>query len=520
MVASAARLHLGNKAEAEAIRQRNTASSTWQLAAYQCYKRVGEVQFAFNYFASILSRIRFHAAVNLVPDAAPVDVARAVSLRTDNNGSTKGTVNGIDPRLATRARKYMSDLGSHSRMAPMVKAFGLNLQIAGECYLTCINERWSVRSTSEIRIDAAGYAMLYPSASTSSVVPKRLKKGTPVGRIWNQDPQHSADADSSLRAVIDDCEELILLSRLMRVTARSRLNAGLLFVPDELSAAARTIGTNTEDDQTENEEDIDEFEKELYDSMTAPVAAEDNAAAIVPMLVRGPSAEGPNIKYIQFARDVGSGLETRSEKVLNRVLQGINAPKELATGMSGSRYNNAKLIDEQAFKAGVEPLALTWVDAVTEIYLRPLLRADAEIQSWNIPDIDEQIDRIVCWYDPSEVVTSVDQSAAANEGWDRHVLSDSAWRKANGFNDNDRPDEQELARRLALAQVAIPPTILQSLFAAALPKLFAEAQKQNQQANGVGIPSDLSEILGNTPTTPTTVAPSPPVPVSSVPAGV
>lgn len=526
IVSSAARVHLGNRTEVESIRQRNANAAGWQNAAWQCYDNVGEVNYAFNYSASVLSRVRFHAAVVLSPDSAPVDVASAASVKTDDNGSTVGTVNGIDPRLAKRAVEFMRQLGAKAGgMATMVKAFGLNVQVSGECYLTCINDRWSVKSTSELRVDAGGYAVLQPSQSVGTMTPKRLKKGTPVGRIWNQHPRYSADADSSLRAVINDCEELILLSRLMRVTARSRLNAGILFIPDELSAAARTMGgAVTEEDTTDDiDEEVDPFEQELFQSMTAPVAQEDNAAAIVPMLIRGPSEEGKNITYVQLAREVGSGLESRSKDVLNRVLQGINAPKELATGMSQSRYNNAQMIDEQSYKALVEPLALMFADAVTEIYLRLLLRADIEVQEWakDNPEILEQVERIVCWYDPSEVTTPVDQSAAADSGWDRHVLSDSAWRKAHGFGNDAKPSEKELATRLALAQVAIPPNIIQTLLQIALPEVFAQGQAANQEANGVGIPPDLSELLSGVPggDNPTAVAPSPPVPATSVPAG-
>lgn len=519
MVSSAARLSLSSKSEAESIRQRNSVSAGWQVPAWQCYKNVGEVNYAFNYSASVLSRIRLLAAVVVGPDQPPIEVTDATRIVTDDSGSTTGTVNGIDPRLAKLARRHMVELSTNNSYAVMLKAFGLNIQVAGECYLCCINDRWYVKSTREITIDASGRPKLQPSASIVSIVPHYLRKGTPIGRIWSQDPEYSLDADSSLRAVLADCEELILLSRLMRVAARSRLNAGLLYVPDEISAAGRTMGGTDDTDDSDSDEDLDEFEKELFDSMTAPVAQEDNAAAIVPMLVRGPGASGKDIVYMQMSRNVGDELSARSKDVLNRVLQGINAPKELATGMSGSRYNNAQLIDEQSYKALVEPMALTFSDAVTEIFLQPLLRADAqtpEVIGWEIEDLDEQIARIVCWYDPSEVVTSVDRSQAANDGWDRKALSDKAWRKAHGFSENDAPSQEELGRRLVMSQVALDPATQQSLLKLSLPNVFAKMQSQNEQSNGVGLPPDLESTLNGT----GSVAPSPPVPANSVPADV
>lgn len=523
LTASSAKLNMSSRTELEAIRQRHANSMGWQVAAWQCYSYVGEVNYAFNYSAAILSRIRFHAAVVVSEVSAPVDIVNATQVQTNKDGSTIGAVRGIDPRLAQRAEKFMRDLGKHGNMAVMAKAFALNLQVAGECYMVCINGKWSIRSTMELKIDAGNHVILQPSMSVGTLTPRRLRKGTPVGRIWNQHPQYSADPDSSLRSVILECEELILLARLMRVTARSRLNAGILYVPDELSASARTMGGTDDDDDIENNEDQDEFEKELFQSLTAPIAHEEHSAAIVPLLVRGPADQGTNIKYIQLARDVGSGLETRSEKVLTRVLQGINAPKELATGMSQSRYNNAQMIDQQSYKALVEPLALVFSDAITDIYLRTMLKADIEDQDWadEIVDIDDQLDRIVCWYDPSEVVTAVDQAASAGEGWDRDCLSDAAWRKANGYGEDAKPSEQELARRVAMKQVAMPPDLQETMFKRAFPHIFEQAQAANESANGVGMPPDLSSILqGAGGDTAASVAPSPPVSATSVPQGV
>lgn len=516
ITASAQRIRLTDRKQVDATRQRASVAALWQTQAWMAYDAVGEVNYAFNYAASVLSRVRIHAAAVISPDSAPVEVTDAVQIETDNSGSTQGTPNGIDPRLAERAIHFMNQLGGHSSKAPMLKAFALNVQVAGECYLACIDEKWGVHSTSEIRITASEQAMWQPSISTVSVVPKLLEPGTPIGRIWNQHPRFSADPDSSLRAVLADCEELILLARLMRVAARSRLNAGVLFIPDTLAVAARTLGTNNPDDDMESEEDPDSFESELFESMTAPVAQEDNASAIVPLVVRGPADEIKAVNYIQMARDVSGGLEARSSVVLNRVLQGINAPKELGgSGQSTGAARYSQMLDEQSYKALVEPLALMFSDAVTEIYLQPLLKADSQVQEWakENPLILEQVNRIVCWYDPSEVVTSIDQSAAATTGLNANILSGKAWLKANGFSDNDAATDLELAKRLLLRQPALAPDVVSQLFKLTMPDVFDKLQAANEQANGTGLPSDLQSMLQST----SEVNPSPPVPASSVP---
>lgn len=516
ITASAQRIRLTDRKQVDATRQRASVAALWQNSAWQCYDNVGEVNYAFNYSASVLSRVRIHAAAVISPDSAPVEVTDAVQVVTDDNGSTEGTPNGIDPRLAQRAIHFMDQLGGHSSKAPMLKAFALNIQVAGECYLACIDEKWGVHSTSELRITASEQAMLQPSISTVSVVPKILEPGTPIGRIWNQHPRFSADPDSSLRAVLADCEELILLARLMRVAARSRLNAGMLLIPDTLAVASRTLGTNDPNDDMETEEDPDSFENELFESMTAPVAQEDNASAIVPLVVRGPAEEIDKAKYMQFGRDVSGGLETRSATVLNRVLQGINAPKELGgAGQSTGAARYSQMLDEQSYKALVEPLALMFSDAVTEIYLQPLLKADVQVQAWakENPLILDQVGQIVCWYDPSEVVTSIDQSAAATTGLNSNILSGKAWLKANGFSDNDAATDMELAKRLLLRQPALAPDVVSQLFKLTMPDVFNKLQAASEAANGTGLPDSLQQMLQGT----SEVNPSPPVPASSVP---
>ena len=57
-------------------------------------------------------------------------------------------------------------------------------------------------------------------------------------------------------------------------------------------------------------------------------------------------------------------------------------------------------------------------------------------------------------------LTGFDQSAAATTGLNANILSASAWLKANGFSDNDMASDLELAKRLVLKQVALPPDAL------------------------------------------------------------
>ena len=49
-------------------------------------------------------------------------------------------------------------------------------------------------------------------------------------------------------------------------------------------------------------DDTDEFEEALLQAMTEPIADEESASAVVPLLVRGPADLGEKIRLIQFER--------------------------------------------------------------------------------------------------------------------------------------------------------------------------------------------------------------------------
>jgi hypothetical protein len=102
------------------------------------------------------------------------------------------------------------------------------------------------------------------------------------------------------------CAELLLLNRTFRATARSRLNAGALYLPDGLSVAATADPDYPYDEdgnyneQYNAEEAADDFEDQLIDAMTTPIKDEDSASAVVPLIIRGPAELGDKIKQFKF----------------------------------------------------------------------------------------------------------------------------------------------------------------------------------------------------------------------------
>jgi hypothetical protein len=447
----------------------------WQTAAWSFYDSIGELHFAFNLIGQILSQIRLYAAIVDDPESAPVrsslfleEFAREHEVWPDNTAE-----------LVSAADKVLYDLlvNSPGMGSGLLRELGINLSVSGECYLVR-EKQWTIASTDELKSNGAGQGYtIQRSRKTSTVTASKddkLPDNTFVARIWRSHPRFSSDADSSMIGVLDSCEQLTLLTQAIRMMTRSRMNAGVIFVPDGLSAGI-------DDDNPQSIEDA------LIQAAVSPLEEESAATSVVPLILTGPAALGKELKKIDLGRPVDEQMVQLAEATLDRVLQGIDIPKNVVQGLSDVKFSNAIIIDDNLYKAHIEPLALMIVDALTTVYFRPALKKLH-------PQEDETlINRLVIWFDPSDIVTRPDKSTAANEGFDRNIISYQAWRSARGFTDYDKPTDDELLTRMALERTQIPPDIAAALIERLNPEYFASLRQAGQEE--AGIPDDISSLL-------------------------
>jgi cell division septation protein DedD len=360
-------------------------------------------------------------------------------------------------------------------------------------------ETWDIRSVDEIQIDQKGAYTIIPRRETGSYTGQKqpgqiiLPNNAFIGRIWRAHPRYSDEADSSLRGLLDLCSELLLLNRTFRATARSRLNAGALYLPDGLSVAGSPDPDYPyDDDDSMNqaytpEEAADEFEDQLMDAMTTPIRDEDSASAVVPLIIRGPAELGDKIKQFKFERSFDPALAQRADRVLERILQGLDVPKDIVTGLANVKYSNALQIDESLYKAHIEPLMLLIADAITVVYLRPYLIANGFDPA--------QVERICVWYDPSQVATRNDRAADADAGFDRGVISGDAWRRSHGFTEQDGPTPTEVALRLLREKGAITPELTEAMLGAVAPDVMKATRLASQATSLAPIPPEVERLL-------------------------
>lgn len=469
----------------------NRPFQKWQKDAWIGYDRVGEIHYGFSVVANTLSRIRVYAGAITTSDEAPVPLSQ-------DNGKV------VRSDIAMRAEALMADF-TNVDFSSLVRAFALNMSVVGECLLVDLGKdshRWMIKSVDELRVEA-DKIVLRPRGEEGANKDKILatrsgdtwSNNIPIGRIWRQHPRFSDEPDSSMKAIAEPIEELLLLQRLVRSTTRSRLNNGLLFLPDGIVMAnALTVDpteTTDEDGKPITEPGVSDpgnsVMQDVLDSIMDPIEDETATTSVVPMMLTGPGEQAQFIKHIQFERSSDQWLSERSERALERILQGIEMPKEIVTGLQNVKYANAMVIDEDFWKSNIEPLALVLCDALTEIYLRPTLKAE------NFAE--EDIARVAVWYDPSEIVTRPNHAEDATNGFDRKLLSGEAWRREHGFSELDAPDEKELAMQLLLEKGSLPEDVTATLLQMAFPTLLGRQREENLAGQPIPFPESAESML-------------------------
>lgn len=433
----------------------------WQTAAWQFFDQIGEIKFAFSLVGQIISQVRIYAAYVQSPDSPPVKVDELVkkldSVEQSTSHKTRDAAKAADDVVTEFIHTAFNGISSFMREA------AINVSVPGEFYLAHHKGKWHCVSSDELVGTQGNYKLR--TDRTSNQADEDLAENAYVARVWRAHPRFSKEPDSSMLGVLDQCEQLVLLDQAMRVITRSRLNAGALFIPDGVGAA--------------------NLEASIAEAASNPVEDESAMNSVVPLLLRGPAELGKEIKYVELARKVDAEMLEQQSRALDRVLAGVDIPKDIVQGLSNARYSNAIVITDEMFKSHIEPLIIMLCDALTTVMLHTQLRKNG---------IDEDLVRnLVVWYDPSDIVTRPDRSQAANDGYDRKVLSAHAWRSARGFNEMDAPDSSELRERLALEKAMIPPEMAAPLIEAIDPKFFEKERQEAQEESGM--PADVQQIL-------------------------
>lgn len=479
-MAAATRVNLDNERKARAeVGQRQG----WQEEAWGYFDAVPEVKHGVWFMGNGLAKLRLFVATMPEEGDEPVPVTADTS--------------GIDPGLAQLAEAELARLtASLGGQAEIIREGSMNLDVAGEFFLVGFGARepgeddagnllpgtpesWEVRSVSEVATDANGTLVKESPSDRGRKLDPDLDT---IIRVWQRHPRWSALADSHMVGVLGECEALVTLHHQLMAESRSRHNAGLLTVPNELTFG----GPHPDDDGTDEDGDTDPLTEELHETFSEPVDNSGSPSAVSPTIIRGPAEflKTEYLRWIDIGRKPTADLEARIAARVERLARGMNMPVETTLGHQQTTFANAEQVDRDLFDDYMEPRAVTLIDGLTIGFLRPNLldTLSGDDATPTASPAVEQINRIFVWYDASQLVKPPDLSQAADAAYDRGTISAPAYRAAKRFSEDDAPDEGlnvSAAERIA--------KLAQQLYLAVGTLLTADEARAILEAAGAGL---------------------------------
>jgi hypothetical protein len=494
LTASAVRINMKDQREVEAFKKRRAADK-WQEEAFEYLDLIGEIKFSATIIANVISRVNLYAGYIADPSQVPSRIGAIDHLTDEYKEKADATLYLLETSLG----------GS----AGLLRKAANNFFIAGECYLVreparlSVGEppKWQIRSIDELVVVSNPNKRAGAPPTVFAIRPRRdsapkdyivLPEDTFMSRLWRPHPRFSDEADSSMRGVLDICNDLLLISRMVSGVAKSRLNNGILYIPQEIAADAAT----PDDMDSEEQANEEELEESLIDAIIDPISDPTSPNAVSPTIVRGPADMGEKIKHITFERPYDNELAKQADKLLERIISGLDLPKEIVGGMSTLKGANAKIVEETMFSSHIEPLVLLICDMLTAAFLRPVLR------SMGYPD--HIVNRTVVWYDPSAVTARPSKAESATAGYDKNLVSADAWRRSHGFGVGDAPTQLEIAQKLAVLKGLISEPLAEKLISTLLPDLMGDLRKEQLTQSDPNSAAALDNAVapGNAPSAP------------------
>ncbi len=417
----------------------------WQRQAWQFFDDLEAISYPATYVSNALSRLRLAPALRPDPREAPVLV--------DPDGDDDLELSESDRAalLATVDRLGAGD----QPITEIQRLISLNLFIPGDGYLVGYqspdtgSEVWDVLSVEELILNpnGRGYAR------------RRLQEGGPTSiealpdtaficRVYQRHPRFSGWAHSSMRAVLELCDELRMLTDSIRASASSRIPAGVMFLTHGMMGSPPDETQIGQQDEAQNNPVI----QRTIEHFETPIKNRKSASAVVPLIMVGEEHDIAAAHIWEPNRAIDSVAAAQRAELISRIAIGLDVPAEILTGKVDLNHWTAWQVSEETFKYHLEPSAHVMVNALTTGYFRPHLAqmGVADTQKYFI------------WYDSSDLISHPDRSKDAADAYDRFELSGDSLRRYKNFSEQDAPDEEELAERarrelLGRIRITLPP---------------------------------------------------------------
>lgn len=332
--------------------------------------------------------------------------------------------------------KLIYDFGG---MTELLDRLALHLTVPGDSVLMGPTgapalhpfDRWRVYSTSEVI--ARNGRILYKEPMSREVP---IPAGVLPVRIWRSHPKWWWDADSATRSSFSVLREIDLLDQHVHATAVSRISgAGILGIPDELTLPG--------DEDSIDGPSADNFVKYLTKVMSTAIKNRDSAAALVPIVIRGPGELIKMIQHWDFSTKFDERVPELRTLALKRLALGMDVPPEILMGMGNTNHWSSWQTDESTVRLHIQPIMQLICNSLTDGYLRPML------ETISLPNsVDPK--KLVIWFDTSKLRVQSSVSADSQQNYDRFEINGETLRNRTGFGQEDAPSDKELAKMILL----------------------------------------------------------------------
>lgn len=401
--------------------------ATWQDELWDYYESLGEFNIAVTWRSYMMSRVRLRAA-RLKPGSDEPEIV--------DSGPAADLVNELFSDSSTQAEM----LGNISVM----------MDVPAECWLVgevsnaSGKNKWRILSSDELRQRGKGYEVIAEDSIVGNERWRPLSANSYVTRIWKPHKRKRYLPYSQAYAARGAMRELELVNRHITAQYLSRLaSAGIVIFPDEIQFPVRP----------EFQDEPDPFLREWIEIAAESIKTPGSAAAMIPMPIRIPSDLVDKVKHIDFTVKIDEKIIEKRDSARNRLAGQINVPAELLFQAADVNHWSLWQLEEGAVRTYISPDAEIIVGGFTRGYLQPRLRAmgEADWEEW------------VVWYDTSELMVHPDKAENAKEAYDRLEINGKSFRREMGFDEDDAPNDDELAGIILRKLIAQPNNALLAL---------------------------------------------------------
>lgn len=400
------------------------------MVAWGYFKTIPELHYLVSLVANALSMVRLYVGE---VDSSDPDNPKPVGPRHPANDLLRNFAGGDQGQS-----ELMMRLATHLVVAGDSIAIGPNPAFPTSDLPYPFDE-WRVYGTGEVQ---SRNNIIYVKGPNYRTEP--IPEGTMAVRIWKQNPIEWWKSDSPVKAAFGVLREIELLNAHIHATAISRQKgSGILCIPEELTLPGDEIEVEGED--------ADPFVRVLTEIMSIAIKNPDSAAALVPIIIRGPGEFLKDLHLVDFHTKFDDMVPQLRDNALRRLALGMDSPPEILLGSEASASWSMWQISEAQLRLHLKPLAHLICSSLTVGWLRPALDyiempAATRANSNNL----------VIWPDFSQLHIRPDVGKDAESLFADHLISEDAFRHILGLGDNEAPSKKELAYQILLELLKSP----------------------------------------------------------------